>query len=267
MKPRLLAVAMVALALLSTSHAWAWWAIELSAYRCEALWVEQGGWLLRLVADHDTYSRRLERHPELDPRDPVLQWYHRLYRGQIPPYERLLGVEEECGYFSTNDSRNGTCTLPWDEEETNSIELEARIFPDDGEGFFPITAHAVTYWPDSEAISGVVEWTGFDHHDRLGSWSMAKETSDDEGVRLPEVRLIFKWTNRIPIYFEPPIDEYPDVEGNAVARNVETEFFVDYPLWRLSNVMNKLERCGEELIIDIYGGADPSVPRHQKPPE
>ena len=241
MKPRN-ALLVAALGMLCTP-AYAWWLVETSLFRCQAVWFDGPYNYVRLLSDKDTYQRRLGADPDLDPKQPVLQM--RYARGQLPPLGetfQLCGADRDFNYTDADDTRYGesVCAMPWNEDQTEA-EIEMRLFPDEDEeerrGFFPIT---VRY-----GIGYMVEWTEFDLHDRLQRWGTAKETKDDEGVRLPEVRMIFKWRNRKDIHFDPT----EDGEANAVP-NVRADFYVDFPLWRTTNVMNKLNRCLDELTVD-----------------
>ena len=236
-----IALATVALTALLAPEARAWWAIELSKFRCEAAWIEDNDWRLRLVADADTYARRLDRHPDLDPAKPVLQWNHFITRHTMPPYGEWALGSNACRNASSSDPPTGACDLPWNDDET-TVELDARVFPDDGAGFFPVVLHALSEW----GYGGHLEWTGFDLHDRLGEWGDARESKDLPAVRLPEIRLIFHWSKRAEVHFEPPDDAV-----DKWISDVMTEYYVDFPLWRLSNIMNKLERCGEDLITEF----------------
>ncbi|MCY4058153.1 MAG: hypothetical protein OXG44_09140, partial [Gammaproteobacteria bacterium] len=64
-------------------------------------------------------------------------------------------------------------------------------------------------------------WTKSDLHERFRKWGTAEETADDEGVRIPEVRVILKY------------EVTHGVEDPATVQ-------VDVPMWRTSNVMNKM---------------------------
>lgn len=97
------------------------------------------------------------------------------------------------------------------------VEIEQGRFLDHYEGY----------------SSSAYEWTGFNWHERFKVWGTAKENADDEGVRIPEVRLILHYT--LP-------------EGTLDDEQSEMVVWLDVPMWRTSNVMNKLQRCSANLV-------------------
>ena len=190
-----------------------WWDITISDEKCEANWrmeiVTQYpnlGFRVQVAVTSNTVSRRRNLGHE-DPFLPVVSWRGLTYY-----------TGDSIGELRTGEG--GRQTVPG---------LKVRLFPDDEEpqGFFePELLEAVDYGDGVEDL----EWLSFDLTDRLRKWGTAKETSDDEGVRLPEVRLILTW----------PGDE-----------SINEEFFLDVPLWRTSNMMNKILRCTEGLKDSI----------------
>lgn len=256
-------------AVLAALPANATWLIQTSLFRCEATWFAPWGYV-RLVDDRDTRDRRLDLYPDLDHAKPVVQ----IYYSRPMAYERfseLYGYRPRCGpvCLTTNtrseddpiqDLPNGNHTI---DAKRTELDMEVRLFPDDDGGplgFFPVKMHMI-YFAHSHTDPGrdhgparIMEWTGFDLHDRFKRWGTAKETRDDEGVRVPEVRLILKWTRKRDVDFIPS-----GGWKRTWAKDLDVTYHAEYPMWRTSNVMNKLERCGEELIDDWGdGGNDPS---------
>lgn len=121
---------------------------------------------------------------------------------------------------------------PPPDEQDEDFTLEARLFPDNGEGFIELGDHnSVVYgqlW-DGEwfpyARRWMLQWTDFPV-ERLRTWAVANDPQATANVTLPEVRLILKWTDTI-----------------GRSDGYEVERYLDVPLWRTANVVNKLERC------------------------
>ena len=116
-------------------------------------------------------------------------------------------------------------------------KLEARLYPDGGKGFIELddkNSHIHLdlwegYWWDS-GTRWMLQWTDFPV-ERLRTWAVADDPQATANVTLPEVRLILKWT-ATTIYAH---HEY------------EVERYLDVPLWRTANVVNKLERCSCQM--------------------
>lgn len=216
------------------------WYLRLSEHHCEAVYQFQTGYV-RLFENSETRRFRTQHHPDAERERPMLEFgLHRSYDGrersgdfgwEWRDEDTPLGTDNTAGYGLPFDaSRNGT-------DMPGTLVAEARLFPDDGQGFFPVDLYAANYGKR-------YLWTGFDLHDRLKVWGTAKETKDDPGVRLPEVRLIFRWT-------QEGVDVWARGwhEGSRTSHaKVPVTHYLDIPLWRTSNAMNKLERCSDGLV-------------------
>lgn len=119
--------------------------------------------------------------------------------------------------------------------DTSSVPVEVRVFPDHDEqprGFFPVVLHLTEdVAPPIGAASPNTDcfrWNDFNLHPRLKRWGLAKRDPNDSStwVWLPEVRLILRW------------------------QHDEATYYLDTPLWRTVNVMNKLDRCTQDLRLD-----------------
>ena len=236
---RTVATCVVAVTLLLTfQEASAWWQIKLSTYRCEATWRMGGDSYVRLYEDAET--RRIRKERGLEPNKPMLEWW-------------LHDSENVHSFSSVQD-------VPWEEHAENradptELHVEVRVFPDDGEersGFFPIVTHTdAADFPYGRLIN----WYDFDMHDRLRRWGTAKETSDDAGVRLPEVRLILSFTKDVEVRVPNRGHDHLSRDtvnapqsAQTMSDTVPVTHYIDVPLWRLNNVMNKLERCSANLV-------------------
>lgn len=164
------------------------WSIKLNSSDCQADWVTSQG-MLRFV----------------------VRPYYKNQRGEAGLYP----VDKPVMIFQPFRDTSLWSTGP-DEDE----DIQIRVFPDDGAGFVKEDHVTIDRYGDQVTE---VEWLD-PPVERMRVWGTAKETKEDAGVRLPEVRLIFKWET----------DSSDDFD---------TEHFLDIPLWRMSNVVNKLERC------------------------
>lgn len=119
--------------------------------------------------------------------------------------------------------------------------LEARLYPDDGLGFIELNGdNSLIYldlWEGEWRDSGsrwMLQWTDFPL-ERLRTWAVANDPQATADVTLPEVRLILKWTDTRQGSFE----------------DYQVERYLDVPLWRTGNVVNKLERCSCQMRRDM----------------
>ena len=203
------------LLLLSVASVDAWasnWEIELAAEArddeggCRAIW-RANGFTIQL-AEHET-SDEDRAELGLDTHRPVLRWTFNTTSEEPPPPD----------------------------EQDEDFRLEARLYPDNGEGFIELGNHnSVMYgqlW-EGEWLFGpwswMLQWTDFPL-ERLRTWAVANDPQATANVTLPEVRLILKWTETIRGSFE----------------DYEVERYLDVPLWRTANVVNKLERCSCQM--------------------
>ena len=213
------------------------WYLRLSEKHCEAVYQFQTGYV-RLYENVETRRFRAAMHPDAESHMPMLEFgLHTSYHGrrgwefihEWQDEDRPAGTDNMHGYGWPVEPYLQGSDLP------GTVTAEARLFPDDGQGFFPVELYAEEY-------GHRYLWTGFDLHDRLKRWGTAKETKDDPGVRLPEVRLIFRWTST----GRRPYDVFR-LYLSDLAEPADIEHYLDIPLWRTSNAMNKLKRCGDAL--------------------
>ena len=223
---------LVALAAFIPNSAAAWWQIRTSDHECLAVYRTGTGASVVLLENDETRRAR-ESIGEIERDAPVLQWFfpEGQFRDDLDPSE----LED---ILTTEDDNYHSSTL-------GTAEVEIRLFPDDGQGFFDAVVSVGTAQRINTSGYGtdyVLQWTDFDLHDRFKSWGMAKETKDDPGVRVPEVRLILKYEVKEDAWGE-------DDEGYRIRTGTtDVTVHLDIPMWRTSNVMNKLERCSEALI-------------------
>ena len=162
---------------------------------------------IRILVSYRTREQR--RHLGLDEDGPVRQWIG------------LADIEKFDSYYP---------------------EKAVRVFPDDGEeerGFIPIASEDILgghdfvpgyeflYLPYSDGHD-VFQWNAFPA-ERLERWGTAKETKEDEGVRIPEVRIILRWETDHP---------------------TRRRIFIDVPLWRTTNMMEKIRECVSDAWPD-----------------
>lgn len=205
-----------------------YWSIQTSPTQCSASWYFGNGHAIRVVENANTRALRAFIYPDLDPNQPIVQfWLDSASGGPRPVFDKWhlpLGDQVQ-GYEDFGIHRR--------------IDAEVRMQPDDGTGFVP-----VTLWRETgrfgQGVHYIVHWAGFEWHDRFRRWSVAKETSDDAGVRVPEVRVILKWN--IP-------DEEPDSRDEEEYPR-DGDHWMEIPLWRTSNMLNKIERCRAALRLD-----------------
>lgn len=159
------------------------WEIHLSDdYRndeggCWAKWTAHGVTIQLAEADHTDEDRAALGLPT---HRPVLRW-------------TFTGTREEP-------------PSPHDNEERP--KLEARLYPDEGQGFLELNDDiALVYldlwegeWRDS-GTRWMLQWTDFPL-ERLRTWAVANDPQATADVTLPEVRLILKWTAEIRGSFE-----------------------------------------------------------------
>ena len=119
-----------------------------------------------------------------------------------------------------------------DTEALLTDELDIRIFPDDGEEETGFMTHEWIVQENENQTWAFLRWYGFkDYKERLKRWGLAK--SEEHEVYVPEARIIVRWTadGRGGVRFRTGND--PD-NGYQI---------LDIPLWRTSNMMNKMTRC------------------------
>lgn len=122
-----------------------------------------------------------------------------------------------------------------DAEGNVTFDVDVRLFPDEQQGFSSIPVTIKNDFDRGLEMRGSsLVWWGFDLHSRLQEWGTAKETASDPGVRLPEVRLILR-------YEKGPREGHWDLPDHV------RQGHLDVPLWRTSNMMNKMLRCSENL--------------------
>ena len=215
------------------------WHLRLSEHHCEAVYQFQTGYV-RLFENAGTRRFREAHHADLERDAPMLEiGMHGSHDGarlgdfmwEWDERDRPLGGDNTHGYgMPFAASRHGN-TLP------DTVAAEMRLFPDEGQGFFAVDLYASMYGKR-------YLWTGFDLHERFKVWGTAKETRDDEGVRLPEVRLILRWTQE---NVDAWVRGWMEEVGRFTHDKVDVEHYLDVPLWRTSNAMNKMERCSDSL--------------------
>ncbi len=219
------------------------WYLRLSEHHCEAVYQFQTGYV-RLFENVDTRRFRSGVHSDIDSRGAMLEFgVHGSYAGTYNDFKWEWGSDDHAvdGYPDRNFVQGGPLRqFLRGNEMPDTLPFDARLFPDDGEGFFPVDMHVVM--ANGYGAASYL-WTDFSLGDRLKRWGTAKEMSTDPGVRLPEVRLIFRWTTK---------DRAPSRFGDVQSIEVESVYedvthYLDIPLWRTSNAMNKLERCSEAL--------------------
>ena len=123
---------------------------------------------------------------------------------------------------------------PHDDLARSLVDFEVRLFPDDGEGFVALERGRDInvymqlwereWWPSGRRW--MLQWNTFPV-ERLRTWAVANDPQATAEVALPEARLILKWSQ--------------EVRGSR--EDYEVEKYLDIPLWRTANVINKLERC------------------------
>ena len=213
----------------ASMSAHAWWDIRTSEQECRATWRANG--VARLLLE-TKYTRALRRtyHSHLDDKKPVLMWH---FPYGNAPDEGKLRVPYT---FDDNDALGSRIHFPKCgpdcATEYGEFDVRARVFPDDdaeSKGFV-----TTTVYPGFAYSEHVLVWEDFDWHDRFEKWGHAKEDAADPStwVRVPEVRVVLNYTGTIS-------DGLYDYEEDR---------YVDIPLWRTANMMNKMRRCGEALI-------------------
>lgn len=209
MNKAILASLLVAVSLRASAE----WVIGIDEARasCGATYWTGSGLEVGLYANEQTRELRSEAgRDETYMRSPIIEWRNILawrlpLELGLPPLHQIEDEE----------------IRPW--KRVGDGLIEVRVFPDDGEeqrGFMT-PGHLEVRARRDRVVYADLRWVDFDHHSRLRRWGTAKETKEDDGIRLPEVRLILKW------------------------RSEDKDVYLDVPLWRTSNVMNKFDVCTE----------------------
>lgn len=220
------------------------WQIELNPHEahCKATYLISGGGGISsgynasfIHFRTNPYLRKLA-FPSENPNKLTMEWQisaagvHRTSFGSddFPHYTATEGLLNKNGYDYAGH---------W-------LDLEIRLFPDDGQGFEPVRilagrcgdgpcGHSTSFYlldvPDSV-------W------DRLSEWGQARRNPNDPStwVWLPEVRIILRWNYHECIEW--------DNDGNCSVRNDNGyERYWDIPLWRAGNAINKLKSCVAQI--------------------
>lgn len=175
---------------------------------CWARWDASGGKTVQIVENDQTDADRAE--VGLPTHRPVLRWTFAGHHGVTAPPSPDVPLAESL------------------------VDFEVRLFPDDGEGFVAlergrdITVYMQLWEREWSPLAGhwMLQWNTFPV-ERLRTWAVANDPQAIAEVALPEARLILKWSE--------------EVRGSR--EDYEVEKYLDIPLWRTANVINKLERC------------------------
>lgn len=202
--------------------------------------------ILLVVSSLDAYASKWEIHLSGDYRNDEggcwAKWTADGFTIQIAEADHTDEDRAELGLRTHRPvlrwTFNGTLEEPPSPRDNDEVpNLEARLYPDEGEGFIELTNdNSIMYldlwegeWRDS-STRWMLQWTDFPV-ERLRTWAVANDPQATVDVTLPEVRLILKWTAETRGSF----DDY------------EVERYLDVPLWRTANVVNKLERCSCQM--------------------
>lgn len=201
---------------------------------------------VKLYENGDTRSYRAGMHPDIESAgvmmeigfDPDFSGTGRDWDDQVEWNGRDQPTDKHDDLFF--EYRGPLEAYHYGETIPDTFPMEVRLFPDEGAGLEDIQVH----YTSADSFL----WTDFAYAHRLKVWGTAKETKDDPGVRLPEVRLIFRWEthDRNPTRYARLLsgaDGLSGLEGTVT-------HYLDIPLWRTSNVMNKLNRCSDNLLTD-----------------
>lgn len=212
----------IALALGACVHAGAaWHIVSIPAYGyCYAHWPE-AFFQLSIEAVSGRTDDGFHFHPRIGAETGDLYL-------EVAVLQRWLGIHSLRGEkIESNQIGN-------DSEALLTEEVDVRVFPDDGEDETGFMTHEWMAQEDERGSWVILRWYGFEEYkERLRRWGLAK--TEGYEVKVPEARIIVRWTADGTGGPEYRTGNDPD-NGYQI---------LEVPLWRTSNMMNKLVRCAE----------------------
>ena len=125
------------------------------------------------------------------------------------------------------------------------VDVAVRVFPDDGQGFFA-DRMVRTRCNRSRSDHTCLSWIAVpdDILNRLGRWGQARRNPGDPltWVWLPEVRLIPNWT-QARRRSDRASGSHPAFRYCRRRSDEQVQRYLDIPLWRTGNMLNKVRRC------------------------